>query len=273
MMEFLTSQLIFVAALSQTVVGISDTLLSVSTCLPGSPLTAFPYCDSLYNTSQVCGSFNKQDQQNCICNQAYLDSITGCENEENLCYMDNAVDSSWLSTLAEWHTICDTYITFSPTTIPLSTLTTTWSQGDCEEMITACASALASIDKCSTDQSDITSLSSCLCTPDIMSWDYTCSYLGNISCYETGATLSELPEYSLCENFAEVIGSGISSAAVITVSIPPSSTVTSNPSPGNTLSTAPTPTSTASSKSAASPVSGSSNWGSLLTVFLLVALL
>jgi hypothetical protein len=49
-------------------------------------------------------------------------------------------------------------------------------------------------------------LTSCICKPEIIRHDYTCQFLGNTSCRGTGATVSNILEYSWCSNFQSVIG-------------------------------------------------------------------
>jgi hypothetical protein len=44
---------------------------------------------------------------------------------------------------------------------------------------------------------------------------YTCEFLGNVSCLQTPAALSNLGAYSLCENAPAVFGSLNSSFAMV----------------------------------------------------------
>jgi hypothetical protein len=140
-----------------------------------------------------------------------------CESEDRLCLFSYDLDDEWQEVASSWHILCDTYNTFSPTTPPLSTLTTTQLDESCENCEEACKSDQASMDKCTTFLPDVTKFSSCTCEPDILSWDYTCFYLGNISCLATGGTISNLYGYTYCDNFAEVIGSGIVSSSTTSV--------------------------------------------------------
>jgi hypothetical protein len=56
-----------------------DTYISISTCNPnnaGPPMTAFPQCDYLVNTTYNCNKIDsRQDYLNCMCNQRLFDSI------------------------------------------------------------------------------------------------------------------------------------------------------------------------------------------------------
>lgn len=123
--------------------------------------------------------------------------------------MNNGMGSSWQSAVASWHSFCDSAITFTPTTPLVSMPTTTWTPQGCLDVNNACESAKASVDACSPYISDVTRFSSCTCQPNILTLDYSCFYRGNISCYGNAATLSNMFDYSWCDNFQSVIGTGL----------------------------------------------------------------
>jgi len=109
-----------------------------------------------------------------------------------------------------WHGLCDTYVTFKPTTPPLSQITSDRNDNFCQTVVLgACRGARFGYASCNdaTILADRTKLSSCTCAPSIIQNEYSCLYLGNTSCLATGATVSDLPAFSRCSNFAEAISS------------------------------------------------------------------
>ena len=134
-----------------------------------------------------------------------------CESELRLCFESNELDSTFDEGVQSWHSLCDTYVTFSPTTKALSSVTQSIDGDFCNfDVHSACKSAQLLLSSC-THSSIITDelrFSSCLCAPQLLSLDYTCEVFGNSSCFYTDATLSSLILYS-CSNFQDVIGTGL----------------------------------------------------------------
>lgn len=141
---------------------------------------------------------------------------SSCENELRLCFLNDGEDSEMQRAISAWHSVCDSHVNFSPTTPSISSLTTTYDNDYCGNVVgLACESEKALLEECSNIINDATKFSSCTCQPQILKYDYTCEYLANISCYETGATLSSMWPYSLCDNFGSIIGSGLVSGSDI----------------------------------------------------------
>lgn len=106
-----------------------------------------------------------------------------------------------------WHSVCDTYINFTPTTPVLSSLTATRNNNFCRsDVIHNCLSASASNEQCSPLADNPSAHSSCLCQPPLILNFYTCLFLGNASCQVgTTAALTNIPLYTFCSNAPEVI--------------------------------------------------------------------
>ncbi len=70
----------------------------------------------------------------------------------------------------------------------------------------ACASAKMSHANCNAQYTG-SAYSSCSCQPELLSLDYTCLYLGNVSCLLTDVALTNIAAYSGCENGPSVLDS------------------------------------------------------------------
>lgn len=111
--------------------------------------------------------------------------------------------------MLSWHSLCDDVVTYSPTT-PITSAFTAYPEEFCEQDVKiACAEAKTLLSECLAyiSETDTTRFSSCTCRPELQQQDYTCEYIGNVTCLGTTAALSSLFGYSVCSNFAEVIGS------------------------------------------------------------------
>lgn len=111
--------------------------------------------------------------------------------------------------------MCGGPLTFTPTT-PASAVYTPYPDDLCHQVVLACATARTLINGCVTLASDrgtttfdTAKFSSCTCDPQFLRMDYSCEYIGNKTCLATGATLSSVFGYYDCENFDEVIGTGL----------------------------------------------------------------
>lgn len=119
-------------------------------------------------------------------------------------------DNEWESWISQWHFICDSYITFTPTTPPISSISTTLYFDYCTLANSYCASLTVGLDQCSMSIMSFNSqMVSCYCQPRFLTMAYSCEYIGNMSCLQTGATLSSIWGYSFCSNFQSVIGTGL----------------------------------------------------------------
>lgn len=132
-----------------------------------------------------------------------------CESEMRLCFEDNSLDDTYQSALSLWHSLCNTFITFSPTTPAVSAINTSYDALCGNAIEEDCTTAQIILEQCSNSHTDNVLFTSCLCQPQFLSLDYTCEFLGNTSCLGVPATLSSLAGYQICPNFGEIIGTGI----------------------------------------------------------------
>ena len=131
-----------------------------------------------------------------------------------LCFEDtlDPVDYASIDTIASrWHNLCDSVVTSQPTTPPISSISTQMDATFCfDTVLPICKPASILLNQCTRSlTSDFTGGSSCLCQPRVLSYVYTCDFLGNTSCNSVPATLSEVFGYSECDNFNQVIGTGL----------------------------------------------------------------
>jgi hypothetical protein len=141
-----------------------------------------------------------------------------CDSEERLCFGNSDLDPSIQSGIDQWHSICDGRIPFSPTTPAVSSITASFIPSNCLAAEAACASAAAGNSACSVSyagKSQTESFSSCLCQPSILSQEYTCAFLGNMSCQQTSAALSNMAEYSFYSNLVSVVGGNNGTVSLI----------------------------------------------------------
>lgn len=124
-----------------------------------------------------------------------------------LCYGNNDLDELMQSELAVWNSGCDDKITYSPTTPVLSTVTATYDVQYCTTAASACQDGLDALQSCSINYlGQAQQYSSCYCQPSLLSAEYTCGFLGNVSCEQIPATLTNMVQYRYCTNFMEVLG-------------------------------------------------------------------
>lgn len=110
--------------------------------------------------------------------------------------------------LSLWNSACDDQVTFAPTTPPLSTLATTYDEQFCTSAAQACQVGEQALSSCSISYlgKDDKAYNSCACAPPVLSAQYTCGFLGNVSCLQVPATLTNLVQYTYCDNFLSVLG-------------------------------------------------------------------
>jgi hypothetical protein len=131
-----------------------------------------------------------------------------CESEWRLCLENDDFDGDAQEDVSLWNSACDAQITFSPTTPVLSTVTATYDDQYCTTAAAACDRDKTALEACSISYlgQDATKYSSCFCAPPVLSDAYTCGFLGNVSCRQVPATLTNLVEYTYCDNFMSVLG-------------------------------------------------------------------
>jgi len=226
--------------------------LNASACVKGSGVTAFPDCDYMQDTITSCagpGVASGAPFIACMCNQELFNSYFGCESEERLCVGNSDPDPSIQTGIDQWHSICDGRISFTPTTPPISSVTAPYDDKYCLTAESACASVADANSACSISyagKSQSKIYSSCLCQPSILSLEYTCAFLGNISCQQTSAALSNLPDYRFCSNLVSVLGGNNGTgpaSSPATTTMPTTNNVTSTTSLESTSESTPTITS------------------------------
>ncbi|KAM5358812.1 hypothetical protein ACJZ2D_014953 [Fusarium nematophilum] len=227
--------------------GAATTISTSWACNAGSDVTTFPACNLFLNSGDSCATvLDRPGKQDCLCNQDYLDSLYGCENELRLCFLNDDLDSTFESGILSWESLCGSVVTFSPTTLAASAYTA-HPEELCGEVKKACLTAKNLLNECLSyvSERDTSSFSSCTCRPQLLRLDYSCEYIGNASCLATDVALTSLSGYSWCDNFASVIGTGLPAVGEITQSdlqeLPSStaeirSTAVSEPAPTSTKS-------------------------------------
>lgn len=126
---------------------------------------------------------------------------------------NEGIDGYILSDISVWHSICDNKISFTPTTPPLSSITAPYNGDYCTTAFSSCVSVSYELGQCQLSYGSIGStVLSCLCQPKILSLEYTCEFLGNISCQQMSAALTNMAAYPYCTNLLSVLGPAAASA-------------------------------------------------------------
>lgn len=124
-----------------------------------------------------------------------------------LCHQNDQFDYYAETLMQTWHTQCDTYITFTPTTPVLSNPTTTRPtlvagtiQPFCTNFLTSCASWSLAEARCWALDYEMTASSAldCACSTSLLSLASVCLYDTNITCYGVDANLSAIPLFNIC---------------------------------------------------------------------------
>jgi hypothetical protein len=129
-----------------------------------------------------------------------------CESQQRICHGTNIFDPDSEKYLSAWHSVCDQRSPLKPTTPVLSSITQAPSHICPDAIVTACQSATELI-KCGVTTGGSEQVSSCSCQPSLLAQAWSCSYLGNLTCFETAASTENLPGYGYCSNFGNVISS------------------------------------------------------------------
>jgi hypothetical protein len=201
-----------------------------SWCLQTSNLTSLSGCIAMNSYLDQCAALDtNQSRINCYCQQEMLsdyyeyaatylypyspfirandtNQYHRCESDVILCLGSPMFDSSFQSLISAWHTSCTsllTTLTFTPSTLPLSTLTSTYDFGACYSLALSCTSANYETDLCSTSYlpAETTEYLSCVCAESVYSLFSECQYDGNVSCSATPAAKSNILGWSFCSYF------------------------------------------------------------------------
>ncbi|KAF2098859.1 hypothetical protein NA57DRAFT_56497 [Rhizodiscina lignyota] len=234
---------------------LAQTALDPTKCVKGSGVTALPQCDYLYDTVDKFNSTAPGSAfVNCFCNQKLFNSVFDCESEQRLCFGNGDLDNTAEQFVDTWHSACDKKITFTPTTPSVSSITASYNVQYCTTMFAACASASIANQACESSFTIPSERVSCFCQAPLLANEYTCAYLGNVSCIQTEAALSRIPGYSICPNFESVVGGLANATATTTASGGSSSSIKSSSQvSGSSIASITKPALPGSSSSTASP--------------------
>ncbi|KAH7304876.1 hypothetical protein BKA65DRAFT_205305 [Rhexocercosporidium sp. MPI-PUGE-AT-0058] len=176
-------------------------------CLPSAHLTELSGCLAMNDYHARCKALStEQEKIDCFCQQEMLSDYYKCQSDVTLCIGMPLMDIMFSSLTNEWHTQCSAHLgtlSFTPTTLPVSTLTTTWNAADCSRLALSCTSADYETSLCSSTYlpAQTTEYLSCVCREPVYSLFSECQYNGNISCKATSAAESNIMGYSVCSYF------------------------------------------------------------------------
>ena len=201
---------------------------SQSSCVGSDPVTAFPNCNYLYDTIDKCSGPTVEGSANyisCMCNQELFNSYFGYDQisiYNTTALIITVAIQKTDSALAIPRVMAPSKRGFPngtafATVVPLlpslhhpyrpSPLHVI--QTSTPKSTTPCQSGQYSQQEChSSYPKQPVSFSSCFCEPALLSMDYTCLYLQNVSCFSTPAALTNLAGvYPYCTNLFQVLGS------------------------------------------------------------------
>ena len=124
--------------------------------------------------------------------------IYSCENEWNACMNSYDADDAPADVLSNWHSECDGFNNFHPTTPVISSLGTTYAGGGICSSIDSVCTIGGSITRACKQSYTASALTSCLCQSSLLSAASVCEYVGNITCEIRPATLSSVDLFILC---------------------------------------------------------------------------
>jgi hypothetical protein len=138
---------------------------------------------------------------------SYLPFLS-CNNEERLCLGATIIDYDFVNDYNCWYSICDPIIRNTPKLPPLSSITAPYDVDFRKTANSACIDMKNSRSLCEieyTSGDPTTSASRCFCSPPVLSLEYTCSFLGNISCGQVPAHFTRMTGWTICNNFDSVL--------------------------------------------------------------------
>ncbi|KAH9210189.1 hypothetical protein DL95DRAFT_466092 [Leptodontidium sp. 2 PMI_412] len=176
-------------------------------CLPSAHLTELSGCLAMNDYHARCKALvTDEEKVDCFCQQEMLSDYYKCQSDVTLCIGMPLMDIMFSSLTNDWHTQCSAHLgtlSFTPTTLPVSSLTTTWAAADCSRLALSCTSADYETNLCSSTYlpAQTTEYLSCVCREPVYSLFSECQYNGNISCKATSAAESNILGYSVCSYF------------------------------------------------------------------------
>lgn len=125
-----------------------------------------------------------------------------CENEWRSCLDSDEEDSGAQYVLSEWNQECDSFISFTPTTPSVLSLTSTYAGvASCEDIQSACALVTSTGLQCASSYpqpSQSSQLFDCMCQEPVISAASVCDFDGNITCLDQPATLTNIAIWRAC---------------------------------------------------------------------------
>jgi len=125
-----------------------------------------------------------------------------CENEWRSCLDSDEEDSGAQYVLSEWNKECDSFISFTPTTPSLLSLTSTYAGvASCEDIQSVCALVTSTGLQCASSypqQSQSSQFLDCMCQEPVISAASVCEFDGNITCHDQPATLTNIAIWRAC---------------------------------------------------------------------------
>jgi hypothetical protein len=190
----------------------AQTVPNPSRCVANSGVTAFPACEYVYNEFSTCSAYAAASSAyqyfNCYCQQKYFNALFDCDSEERLCLgTGELVDSHLSQQVSFWHSECDDKVNYTPTTPIISSITASYNIDYCNTVKLNCNSLTQERVLCDNiyQTGPAASLTSCLCQPPLLTLAYDCSILGNVSCIQVPAALTNMAEYEHCSNLNAVL--------------------------------------------------------------------
>lgn len=190
----------------------SITLPDPARCVAGSGVTAFSACGYVYSQFATCSAYaaasSAYDYYNCFCAQSYFNALFDCNSEERLCLgTGQQIDQQLSNQVSIWHSECDPHLAYTPTTPVQSSITASYSTQACSSAKASCSQLTNARVSCTQNfqSGNEASLTSCLCQPGLLTLAYGCSVLGNVSCIQVPAYLTQMAEYGHCSNLQQVL--------------------------------------------------------------------
>lgn len=201
-----------------------------SSCLPDSGLTALSGCLAMSSYAEKCKALSTTKSIiDCWCQQEMLSDIYSyagsllffrrypvkwiiltydyrCEGDIELCIGSHWTDNLFESLISEWHSSCTyllTSLTFTPSSLPLPTLTSSYDVGVCISLSLSCNRADYETSLCSHSYLPRQTVPylSCVCAEPIYTLFSQCQYDSNVSCLHTSAAKSNILGWSFCSYF------------------------------------------------------------------------
>ena len=119
-----------------------------------------------------------------------------------LCSGTYNFDNDYEALVSTWHSACDSHDateSFTPTTPPLSTLSTTVNVEVCSALHSSCVNAYDAFGSCTSSYSlDPDKALSCACQTPLLSLASACAYDVNVTCLLTTAELTNIDLFTSC---------------------------------------------------------------------------